>query len=267
MTAAVLEQGGARRTLPVPVAVALLDGRRMLLHPLMIAGAGLFALLTFVERDEGPRAAFEVITIGPTFFHGVFAFFAANLVASRDRRAHSGELLAATPAPRTDRVGGLCLATLVPAAASLAFVLAVDAWNTARDAYVVAPTIWHLTQGPLTVLGGALLGVMVARLTSVPGVPLLVMAAMVAANFWLNNRPATLQPLGTFVPWPVWVDGGGWAGVHPGSPAWHVVYLTALCAMAATGAFLRETTNRVRVLVIGAGWTALAAVAGAVQLP
>jgi hypothetical protein len=101
-----------------------------------------------------------------------------------------------------------------------------------------------------------------------PGVALLVMIAMVAVNVWLNNRPETLQPLATFVPWPRWVSGEhAWAGFHPGSPAWHVAYLASLCAMAATGAFLREARDRFRVLCVGGLCTTAAVVTGILQLP
>ena len=239
----------------------------MVRHPIAVFGLAITTALVLVVGDNGPRDAFEVISTGPTFYYGVFVFFAANLVASRDRRSHSGELLAVTPSPSTDRVAALCVGALVPALLSAAFVVAVHTANLARDLYVVVPTGWHLAQAPLTVLGGALLGVMVARLTSVPGVALLVMVAMVLADAWLAGKPDTLQPLATYVAGAEYGDGPGWHGHHPGSVAWHVVYVAALCAMAAAGAFLREARSTGRVLVVGGALTALAVAAGLAALP
>ena len=269
MTAAVLEHGPAERALPVPLVLGLQEGRRIALHPLSLLGLVLTCTVMWTEGVEGAREAFETVSTGPTWFYGVLVYFAAHLVASRDRRAHSGELLAAVPASGAQRVAGLCVAALVPALVAVVFVVTVHQVNEARGLYLVPPNVWHLSQAPLTVLGGGLLGIMVARLTRVPGVPLLVMIAMVLVNAWLNSKPLTLQPLATYVPWPVWttLNTRSWNGMNPGSPAWHVAYLAALCGMAATGAFLREAAHRTRVLCIGAAFTAAAVVTGLLQLP
>ena len=267
MTTATLAYDTQPRALPVPLVLGLQEGRRIAGHPIALLGAALTVTGVLVVGDDGPRDAFDVLSTGPTFFYGVFVFFAAHLVASRDRRAHSSELLAATPAPVTDRVAALCLGAVVPAALAGLFVAAAHAMQTARDLYVVAPGAWHLAQGPLTVLGGALLGVMVARLTSLPGAALLVMVAMVAADVALSNESRSLHPLSTYVTWAQWGDGSEWVGLIPGSPFWHAVYLACLCAMAATGAFLREARERIRVLCAGGACTAAAIVSGLLSLP
>lgn len=268
MTVAALDVRRASRPWPVPVVLGLHEGWRLVRHPVALLGLAATVTVVVAEGDNGPRAAFETIAAAPTFFYGVLVYFAAHLVASRDRRAHSGELLAAAPSPATSRTAALCLAALVPALVCAVFVYAVDALNSARGLYDVPPTVWHLAQAPLTVLGGALLGVMVARLTSVPGVALLVMIAMVMADAWLNSRPETVQPLATYVTWPRYgPHPDTWYGFYPGSVEWHVAYLAALCTMAATGAFLRDAVHRERVLLIGAGATAAAVLTGLAQLP
>ena len=267
MTAVALPLRRAVAAPPVPLVLGLQEGARIVRHPISMTGLSLLAVLFAMESGDHARDAFETVTSGPTFFYGVFVYFAAHLVASRDRRSHSRELLAATPVPPTTQVAGLCVAAFVPAAVSLVFVLAVHAVSLSREIYVVTPSVWHLLQAPLTVLGAALLGTMVARSTGVPGIALLVMIAMFAVNAWLNQHPATIQPLGTFVPWPIWAPGGVWIGLNPGSDAWHVGYLAALCAMAATGAFLAEARRPWRVLLVGAGFTVLAVGAGWAQLP
>lgn len=266
MTAVLLNAGAPSGSLAVPVVLARQEARRIVLHPIALLGFGLTTVLTLVVGDDGPRDAFEVPSVGPTFYYGVFVYFAAHLVASRDRRAHSGELLGATPAPATDRIAGLCLAALVPALLCAALVTVVHASQSIRDVYVVAPDVWHLAQGPLTVLGGALLGIMVAQLTRVPGAALLVMVAMIAANLWISSHE-DLRPLGTFVSWVIWGEGKEWAGLYPGSPAWHDAYLLVLCAMAACGAFVRAARHPWRVLGLGAVLTALLVVPALAQLP
>lgn len=264
----VVESGTPLVTLPAPVVLGLAEGRRILLHPVSVLSVLVMVGVVLDQRTDGPREAFELLSSMPTWFQGVATYFAAHLVATRDRRASSGELLAALPVTAVGRTWAMVVAALVPAGCCAAFVAAVHALNTSQDLYAVPPDVWHLAQAPLTVLGAALLGLMVARCTAVPGVALLVMVAMVLADAWLNARPLTLQPLGTFVAWPVWGDPGqGWTGMNPGSPAWHVAYLASLCTMAGAGAFLRVARRTWLVLLVGGAATACAVVTGLLQLP
>jgi len=250
----------------VPLVLGLQEGRRIVLHPLALLGLFLTVLPIIIVGDNGPRDAFEVFLIGPGSYYGVLVYFAAWSVASRDRRSHTGEVLAATPVPPSSRVASLCVAALLPAAVCAALVLSTHAVQSARDLYVVAPAAGHLAQPVATVLGAALLGVMVARLTRLPGAALLAMIAMMAVDVWLSNlRNGAL--LGTFMTWTVYEPGPQWTSLNPGSPAWHSAYLLALCAMAATGAFLREAARPRRVLALGAACTAVAVVTGVLQLP
>jgi hypothetical protein len=55
--------------------------------------------------------------------------------------------------------------------------------------------------------------------------------------------------------------------MDPGSPGWHVVYLAGLCAMAAVGALLSATRQRLPLLVLGTVLTVLTGVAGWAALP
>jgi hypothetical protein len=265
VTAVVLHRSVPRQW-AVPLVLGLQEGRRIVLHPIALLGLVLTVLPTVVIGDNGPREAFDVFLVGPNSYYGVLIYFAAWFVASRDRRAHTRELLAATPVTGSSRVAGLCTAALVPAAVCAAVVLSTHAMQSARDLYVVAPGPWHLAQPVATVLGGALLGVMVARLTRLPGAPLLVMLAMIAVDVWLSSLENGAL-LGTFMTWTVYEPGPQWTSLNPGSAAWHSAYLLALCAMAATGAFLRDTARPRRVLVVGAACTAVAVVTGVLQVP
>jgi hypothetical protein len=270
MTAAVLlDVGPAARAWPVPVVLGLHEGRRIALHPLALVGAAITVAVQLSQADAGPRDAFEVVVGAPTFFYGVLVFFAAHLVASRDRRAGTGELLAPLPSGAAARVAGLCLAALVPALLCAACVLVADGSAEAAGRYAVDPTAWHLAQPPLTVLGAALLGTMVARLTAVPGVALLVMVAMVLVDAWLDARPEDVGLLATYVTWPEYGTGAdtAWWGIQAGSAAWHTAYLAGLCAMACAGAFLREARRPWLPLTAGAVATACTVTAGLAQLP
>lgn len=255
---------------PVPPALVLgwQEGRRLALHPVSILGLGALLVTMLAFADDGAREAFDNVTAMPTWFYGVAVYFAAHLVATRDRRAHSGEWLAALPASTRVRVTGLCLAALVPTAICTAVVAVGHAVLLSTESYFIAPTFWHLAQAPVTVLGAALLGTMVARWTSVPGAALLVMVVMVLVDAWLNSRPETVQTLATYVPWTAWPQSGtAWAGLIDGSPAWHVAYLLSLCGMAAAGAFLRGTGLTRPALLAGAAMTLAAVATGLLQLP
>lgn len=268
-SASVLDVAPAARVWPVPVVLGLQEGRRIVLHPIALAGAAATVAVFLSQADNGPRDAYDTVVGAPTFFYGVFVFFAAHLVASRDRRSGSRELLAPVPSTARARVAALCLAALVPALVCGAFVLLADESNATRELYAVHPTAWHLAQPPLTVLGGALLGTMVARLTAVPGVALLVMVSMVLVDAWLDSRPETIGLLATYVTWPEYGQGptSVWWGIQPGSAPWHVAYLVSLCAMAAAGSFLREARRTWLVLLAGAACTAAAVATGLQQLP
>ena len=265
MTAVALDR---RRPGPwaLPLTLGLQEGRRIVLHPLALAGLVLTVLPMVVVGDDGPRDAFDVLVVGPNSYYGVLVYFAAWSVASRDRRSHTRELLAATPVLATGRVAGLCVGALAPAAVCAAVVLSIHAMQSLRDLYVVAPEPGHLAQPVVTVLGGALLGIMVARLTRLPGAPVLVMIAMIAVDVWLSTVDDGAL-LGTFMTWTVYSPGPGWTRLWPGSAGWHAVYLLCLCAMAASGAFLRDAADRWRVLAVGAACTAAAVGSGLQQLP
>lgn len=270
------QRGGASAPAPQrPVAslrvaaqLAVPEAWRIVRHPVALAGLALHVTVVATMADNGPRDAFDVSATGSTFFYGVFVYFAAHLVATRNRRARSGELLGALPAGEHERTLALCLAALGPALLNTVVVLATHSMLELRGLYEVHPTFGHLVGGPLTVLGGALLGVMVARWAPYPGTALVVMVAMFAANIWLSNDgTGSGGLLGTYVSWARYGPGPHWYGVHPGSPAWHAAYLLALCGMAAAGALLRTTPRRGRVLLAGAACTAAAGLAGWAQLP
>lgn len=260
---------GPSPVLPVARALAAGEARRLATSPLVLLGAGLYLAVVVVASGQGPGSAYDVLLTGPTFFVGVFTYFAAALAASRPRRDGALEGQASTPAPAVARTAGLCLAASGPVALTLVLMGLISAWFAGGRADLpVEPSAAELAAGPLTVLGGALLGVLVARWLPFPTAPVLVMVGVVAATFVLNERwdgdYALLSPYATFS---VFVPDGSWGGHTPGSPAWHAVYLAALCGMAAAGALLRDARRPVVPFLAGVAAFALAVVAGTAQLP
>lgn len=265
----VLESSPAREW-PAAVQLARSEAWRIVRHPVALAGLALNVLVIVAVGSDGGRSAFSGVTTGSTFYAGVFTYFAANLVATRERRSGADELLEPLPAGPHARTIGLCLAALGPALLNAALVTLTFAVFAMGDMFVVTPSFWHVAQGPLTVLGGALLGVMVGRCAPYPGVALVVMVAMVAFNVAVSNSAEQYRSLGTEVSWARWGpnnEGDGWYGYYPGSVAWHDAYLLALCGMAAAGALLRTAAARLPVLVAGGLLTAAMLGAGWAQLP
>lgn len=248
--------------------LARAETARLVRHPISLLGLALSMFMLGGPQPSRSAPAFDSLTTATTFFYGVLVFFAANLLATRDRRADAEELLAATATRGFDRVLALCLAGLGPMFVATV-VVGIAAWAyDANDFLVVPPSFWQLAQGPVTVLGAALLGILVGRWAPYPGAPFLVMVGVVAWNLYVGASEATRGPIGMYTAWADWEsDAGGWAGMDPGSPGWHVVYLAGLCAMAAVGALLSATRQRLPLLVVLTVLTVLTGVAGWAALP
>lgn len=256
----------ARRSPVVPLAGV--EGLRLVRHPLVLLACVLFAAMIYVSSSDGPGAGYGGVVTGPTFFLGVPAYFVANLAASRPRRHGCDEHHASLPATTAQRTAAVCLAGLAPAVLAVLLQLAALGWigvSSARLAQL--PSLAELAAGPLTVLGGSLLGVMVARWLPFPAAPVLVMLPIVVVTAALAEPPQTYQLLAPFAEFTVYREDGGWAGLHPGSITWHAVYLLALCVMAAAGALLRDAAAKLPLLLAGGAATGLAVVAGWAQLP
>ena len=239
--------------------------RRLLRHPVLLGSLVFVVFGVGVDVGTGPREAYTVITSLGIFIFGPFAFFAANLLASRDRRHGSEEWLTSLPAPRRDRTAALLLACAGPAVLVTVLALAAYAGFAATGTLEEHPLALEVATVLLGVLGGGLLGVMVARWAPFPGAALLVMVALVAVHIWFPER---MRLLGAYVEFARWGQTTEeWAGVIDGSRAWHAVYLAGLCAMAAVGALLVDVRRRVPVFVLGMGVTAVAVLAGWAQLP
>ena len=255
------------RARPVAVELGRIQAVRLARHPLVLVALAWIGLGTVLGGDYGPRTMFSLVTDLPTFLLGPLVFFAANLLASRERRHGNEEWLDSMPAPDAHRTAAAQVAVVGPVALASGLVLAVFAVAVSTDQFVSTPSALEVASGLLPLLGGGLLGVMVARWLPWPGAAALVMAALVVLHIWLNDR---YELFGAYVEWAAWPangDGSVWAGLAPGSRGWHVAYLLALCAMAATGAHLVHARRKLPVLALGGAFIAVAALAGWAQMP
>jgi hypothetical protein len=246
-------------------ALAATEIRRLVLHPVFLGGLAFVAIAGGLEGAPGPRVAYSLVTGAVVFFVGPFAFFAANLLASRDRRSRADEWLASLPAGRRSGTAAALAACAGPAAIAAVATSVLLTTFTLTDRLPQTPPVLELLTVPLTVLGGGLLGVMVARWAPWPGAAALVMVGLVAFHVRLAGEWVLLGAYVEFARWGA--TSAEWAGVIDGSRGWHAVYLVALCAMAAVGALLVDSHRRMPLFLLGVVATAVAVLAGWAQLP
>lgn len=238
---------------------------RMVRHPVLFLGLVWFVLGTGLVPDT-PYEKYSAVTGLLAFMVGPATFFAANLVASSDRRCGAEEWTPSLPMSAVHRSAALLLACLVPAsAAGLLDLLAVVLVGPHEP---TLPLLWqHVASVPVVVLGASLLGVAVARMLPWPVFPLVVMVGLVAFNGWVTQSHAYL---GFYVDFTQWPDSSG-PDVIParelGSPSWHLVYLVALCGLAACGALLRDARRWWLPFAAGGLLGGVVLLAGWAQLP
>ena len=256
---------------PVVPVLAAKEARRLVTHPATLVGWGLLAFMFAVNvADAESISAFDMVTTGPTFYPGLFCVLAAHMVTTRDQRAGGGELVGSVPATRQQRVLALLVAASIPALIALGLNVAIRAYFVWQDVYVEAPGVGHVIQGPVTVLGGALLGIMLGLWLPQRVVPVLAMVVLVAGSVALssdeNGAGTYFGPLVSWVDWGPY-EGRAWYALEAGSPGAHVVYLLGMTGLAGCAAWLRVARLRWPALALSAAFLALAIWGGVTQLP
>jgi hypothetical protein len=255
----------------VAPALGLMESRRFLLHPVTLVGFAWWTFMIVLGEIQGTFVVqrWETVTSSLSFFPGVLCILAGHMVTTRDRRAGSLEVLGALPGRAEERVVGLCLGAIAPAAVALGLNVAVFAYFGLTDGFAVTPNVWHIVQAPITVLGGCLLGVLLGVWAPSRATPVIGMVSIVAISMWLDGLGASGRLFGPMMSWADWgpYDGTLWYALEPGSPFGHVVYLCGLCGLAASAAVLRVAERRASVLAAGVASLALAVIGGLVQLP
>ncbi|WP_033345883.1 hypothetical protein [Catenuloplanes japonicus] len=249
---------------------------RLIRHPLVPAALALSAAWSLIPavRDSSlmasapgtPLNVFLVLTHVPSMPLGVAVLFAANLLATRDRRAGTAELLAAVPVPLRRRTAAALLAVLAPAVLTGCFT-AVQMIIFHRYGPQPArwPSLGELAVQPATVLGGGLLGVAVARLAPWPGAAAATLAGLVGA--FTLPASAGRQELLSLAPWREMAvqDDAGVVSYLPGSPGWHAAYLCCLGGLAAIAALLATPGPRRHLLLSAAVAVTATVVTGCAQ--
>ncbi|HEU4676781.1 MAG TPA: hypothetical protein VFS29_12375 [Motilibacteraceae bacterium] len=259
------------------LALARQEARRLLLHPVALLAFGFYVVAVAVQWPGwSPRTTFEATCLTLSFFPGVPLILAANLAATREHRAGSDELLAPLPGRAQDRWAALSLAALAPALLGVALQLTLHAANLAAGRYpgavegaadVVAPDLWQLLAGPVTLLGACLLGSALGLWLPGRTAAVVAIVALVVADAWVEAKPS-VQLLGLAVGWADWgVSSDAWVGQIGGSSGRHLAYLLALCGLAAGAGWLKVAHRRRGPLLAGAGFLLAAALAGVAQLP
>ena len=249
---------------PVPLALAGLDLRRWAVRLTTVLLAyllwrGFAPALPVGNPYDGVNAltGFALAFTGL----GVLAILAAT--SGRDR---GEELIAALPAGPRSRVLGWVVLLAILALVEYA-VLAVLRFGRDEPPYAaLLPDAWELTQGPLMLFGGGLLGLLFARL-----LPAWVAApvCVVLATFWVGILSSSGWGTTMLAPMLGWIQyrEDSMVIVEPGSFAWHNAYLLGLCGLAIVAALLREPGRRGLLLLAGTAALVATVVAGALALP
>jgi hypothetical protein len=247
-------------------ALALREGRRILLHPVPIGLALASTVPAYLDPAENVSGREEVAGILAflfLFLVPVAVIFAANLVASSARRAGAGEMLDALPTGHGRRTlavcaGGVGIALLGNAAALTQYLLG------RYDDVTSTLTAWEVVCVPVMYLGAVAFGVAVARWLPWPGAALLGAIGLVLWTYsGIDNPHISSAPYVLDVNF--WGDEANRNFAHQVSDVWHAAYLACLVLLAAAAAVLRERPRRL--LVVGPVLAGAAVLLALVSMP
>jgi hypothetical protein len=260
----------ARPALLVTPVLARVEAVRLLLHPVTLAGFAVWALMTSTlwwGDTPRPLDVFESVGSQLSWMPGVLMILVGYLVATREHRAGTLDVLGALPAREPERVRALCLASFAPGLVALVLNTALTLLLLRQEMFAENPSVAQVVQAPLTVVGAVLLGVMVAVWAPVAFAPAITVVVVVASHMVLGGKAVT-SLLGPAVFWAEWGITGGelWHGFIGGSHWWHQVYVVGLCGMAAAGAMVRSSRTP-GVLAGGVLAVAVTVLAAILQLP
>jgi hypothetical protein len=252
--------------LPAVLALARVEARRLLRHPLFLAGLVLnaLALVSMAGATSGQERT-SMLSGMVALGLGIGTLLAANLAAMRDHRSGTGELLAPLPRGVTTRTTAQLLALLwtVPLSAAvvaIAYVafgagdgLVMDQFGTTR-----VPAFIELVQAPAGVLALGAAGVLLGRIAPTPLLGPLVVAGLLTVETvltaegslqWLLPFAADmeLQPDSQVPCTPTDSDStcGVITGYDTAAMGVHLVYLAGMTAVCAAAALARRTRTRV----------------------
>jgi hypothetical protein len=238
--------------------LATLEGRKLVRHPVFLAGLGLAVLgsAAFVAAaTRGPVVSWSddgwTVFVGGLLL-GLLTLVATNHSALRDRREHTVEQHEALPVGEGTRTVGFLVATLWPAAAGVVLLGMVVGY---------AATVSRVETVDLVIVAGlvvdlvmfATLGIAIARWVSSPFV-----APLVAFGFLLSAPPEHASSWRVLSPL-----------AHPGSvdmAMTHLAYVAGLAAIWCAAALLKDGLRPVSI-PLGLGGLAVVAASIGILLP
>ena len=289
----------ARRRLPHDVlALARIEGRQLVLHPVFLAGVLLsvgFVAFAWVTPD--PRLLGMLVSGYAVLPLSAAALIAANQGALRSRRDNTEELYASLPRRRSSRTAGQLLGLLwtLPVSGALlggAYLLASARVIEGRGGPIPFDGVSavELAQGPLAVLALGAVGIALARIApAAMAAVLLVIAGFfleLELTYWIVGQQTIEGRSPAWVHWLVPMANDAVETARPCPPgvsmpggnraecmsvnlyhdvsglAWHVACLAAVTGLAAAAALVRSLRVRaslVALIPIVAVVTALAA--------
>jgi hypothetical protein len=246
-------------------ALARIEGRQLLWHPVFLIGLALSSLY-FIRANEGMVQTFVGTACWGFFPLAASALIAAYLAATRSRRDGAEDLYRSLPHPRSTRIAGQLLGLLwtLPVAGALigaaylndTFIFThTSAPQLAGRALPLHPsTSIELVYGPVVVVAFGAIGILLARVALSPIVGPLMIVAIFAAQV-----PAWNSGGDSWDAWllPMWNDvvvasgtsnlcepgsAGPGCGVilrHLPGIGWHLSYLIGVALLAGAGALVR----------------------------
>jgi hypothetical protein len=244
------------------------EARRLARHPVVwltpviaVPAMGADMISAGASADYWYNVIFAIVAfLGP-----MVVLFAANMVASSERRVRATEMLGVTPMTDVQRTLAMCLGI----ALALGSVGAVGAGAMSLlDERVgdIPPeellTTAELAQLPFILAGAGLLGVLAARWLRFPGGALVTFVVFVIGALNVFPRFDT----GTWWMW--WSTSATFERTPVAGDPWlHTVYLAGLCACAVVAAVFRDRTQWTKLAVVGAPVVAATLAVGWLQLP
>ena len=257
------DEAGTQRAVP---SLALIEARRLALHPAFLITLALFAGVTALfmipEHDATIQAdSVEFFTFIALPLGALALVAAAHRNATRSRRDRTDELFASTPTSPRGRTAAFLLACLGPLPIAVAYLAIAQ---LARELMLDAPLppLWAALAASfaailLAVVGGAVVGVFLSRWLPTTAAAV----AGIVAIIWLNNGPDNHDPRFRWLRVLVEEDLGGRFDLVP-SAGWQLAFIAGLVALGGCLALWRHpagkplviSTSLCALVVAGSGW-------------